>query len=304
MARDVEQVFQSAGLGHLAADAVRLLTTASARELREISVPVGRQLEWMTQRVKGTPEIMRVVEWRGSAAFAAFEFALDDGMRGYTFIVPRACANLSLASVGPSPRAEAPRAADETRRATRPESRQRRARRKRHARPRPRPSPKRHGSPSRRERWTTHDAQTRRGVQTSRDARKTSGRRKRHARPPMPPSATGARESTCSWRCSWQGTAAARRDAHKRQPLPGAWSLRAARGRQVGTDVRLGQTGWRLAPSIGVAVNTRDSENTSLFGEAELNYWLGDTGFVGTGIGAWDLTHSDTLAGSWLVHAG
>jgi hypothetical protein len=75
-------------------------------------------------------------------------------------------------------------------------------------------------------------------------------------------------------------------------------------GGKGGVDLRLGASNWRLAPAVGVAFNTRDSGHTSLFGDVELNYWIGDKGFVGTGVGAWDVTHSDTVTGSWLVHAG
>jgi hypothetical protein len=53
-----------------------------------------------------------------------------------------------------------------------------------------------------------------------------------------------------------------------------------------------------------VAGNTRDAGDSSLFGDLELNYWLGDKGFLGTGLSAWDVTHSDTVTGAWLVHAG
>jgi hypothetical protein len=48
-----------------------------------------------------------------------------------------------------------------------------------------------------------------------------------------------------------------------------------------------------IAPKFGVAINTRDTSNTSLFAEVELNAHFG-RGFVGTGIGWWDFNHGDT----------
>lgn len=70
-----------------------------------------------------------------------------------------------------------------------------------------------------------------------------------------------------------------------REMTPGVINGRCAplAGFKIGPDVRLGSGGWRLAPSIGVAVNTRDGEHASLFGEAELNYWIREKGFIGTG---------------------
>jgi hypothetical protein len=123
MSNDIEAVFQAAGIPHLAPEAVQVLRDATA--LRDVTVAVGTRLEWMAQRTRGKPEILRNVQWGGKTAFAAYEFMLDDGARGYTFVLPTACANLSLASVGPSPkaaaaeaaRAEAARGAEDARRA-------------------------------------------------------------------------------------------------------------------------------------------------------------------------------------------
>jgi len=58
-----------------------------------------------------------------------------------------------------------------------------------------------------------------------------------------------------------------------------------------------------LAPVFGVAINTRDSSNTSLFAELEINAHFGK-GFVGTGIGWWDFNHGDTDEGSLLGQFG
>ncbi|HEX7486655.1 MAG TPA: hypothetical protein VF332_10915, partial [Vicinamibacterales bacterium] len=74
-------------------------------------------------------------------------------------------------------------------------------------------------------------------------------------------------------------------------------------GAKAGVDLRLAP-GWRLAPAIGVALNTRDSGQSSLFAEAELNRWFGRKGFIGTGIGVWDFTHGDTVAPVWLLQGG
>ena len=58
-----------------------------------------------------------------------------------------------------------------------------------------------------------------------------------------------------------------------------------------------------LAAAVGVAFNTRDTDNTSLYADVELN-WLGDRGLFGVGVGLWDFTHSDTITGDLLIHGG
>ena len=73
-------------------------------------------------------------------------------------------------------------------------------------------------------------------------------------------------------------------------------------GAKVGADIRLSPE-WRMAPAVGVAFNTDESDDTSLFAEVEFNRVF-ERSFVGTGIGVWDFTHSDTVAATWLIHAG
>jgi hypothetical protein len=59
-----------------------------------------------------------------------------------------------------------------------------------------------------------------------------------------------------------------------------------------------------VAPGAGVAMNFDTGGNSSGFAEVELNRWFGRKGFIGTGVGVWDFTHSDTVAPAWLFQAG
>jgi hypothetical protein len=74
-------------------------------------------------------------------------------------------------------------------------------------------------------------------------------------------------------------------------------------GAQGGLDLRLSPT-WRIAPSVGVAFNTRKSSESSAFAEVEINRWTEKKGFIGTGLGVWDFAHSKTVAPVLLVQAG
>lgn len=296
MAGDVEAVFQAAGLPHLAPDAVRTLRDATA--LRSVTMAVGTRMEWMAQRVKGKPDLMRNVQWGGKAAFEAYEFVLDDGARGYTFVLPTACANLALAAVGPSPKAaaaEAARAADARRAEAERAEAARRAEEERRA-------AELKAAEARRAEEAARAEEARR-AEAARFAAEEA-RRAEEAR-----QAAEAAELDRRARVDVFVEALAGKERRVREFERGTTTVvggqcAALVGGKGGVDVRLGTSGWRLAPAVGVAFNTEESGNSSLFGDLELNYWIGDKGFVGTGAGVWDITHSDTVAGSWLLHAG
>jgi hypothetical protein len=58
-----------------------------------------------------------------------------------------------------------------------------------------------------------------------------------------------------------------------------------------------------VAVSLGAGFNTRDHDNSSLFSEIEYLRHISH-GFVGTGFGVWDLTHSAMVTPSLLVNTG
>jgi hypothetical protein len=71
--------------------------------------PVGSTYEWMAYRpiIRGKPVPSRKerIRWAGRRAFAAFLVRVTAGDKLYTFIVPKACANVSLVTVVTSPAA-------------------------------------------------------------------------------------------------------------------------------------------------------------------------------------------------------
>jgi len=64
---------------------------------------------------------------------------------------------------------------------------------------------------------------------------------------------------------------------------------------------------FELAGAVGVALSlvTDDKEvrEHQLFADVELNKYVG-SGFIGTGISLWDITHSDTITPAWMLHFG
>ena len=61
---------------------------------------------------------------------------------------------------------------------------------------------------------------------------------------------------------------------------------------------------WVIGPAIGVAINTRDGDNTSLFAEVEASYVTANKAYIGTGLGIWDFTDGDTVAPTALINFG
>lgn len=74
-------------------------------------------------------------------------------------------------------------------------------------------------------------------------------------------------------------------------------------GLKGGVGFRLSDN-FELAPAVGVAINTRDGDNTSLFAEVEANYLTSNEAYIGTGVGVWDITHSDTVSPTVLLNFG
>jgi hypothetical protein len=74
-------------------------------------------------------------------------------------------------------------------------------------------------------------------------------------------------------------------------------------GLKVGFEKTLGGQ-WVVAPAIGVAYNTDESERSSFFADAELNYKFTNGAYIGTGLGIWDFSHSDFVTPNALLHFG
>ena len=75
-------------------------------------------------------------------------------------------------------------------------------------------------------------------------------------------------------------------------------------GVKGGVEFALGQSAWAVAPAVGFAYNTDESDRSSLFAEVELNYRYASQAFIGVGAGVWDFTHGDYVTPHALVHFG
>jgi hypothetical protein len=320
MPGDLEKVMTSAGIGHLTAELVRTLQSADPAVMKSVSVPIGQTLEWMALRNNGRPDIIRRIRWGGSRPFGAYELFLDDGEHGYAMLLPKDCGNLSLARIEPSPmalrradearRAEAARRDEEARRAEdlrkateaeaarkaeearqaderqRADEERKRADAQRAVAEVERPAeevtraaedPGHQGAPTL---ATANQGERKARVDVFIDAFGGKERRVRDRVDPVIINGVSATTIVPSGQCA---------------PLVGM---------KVGLDFRLAASEWRLVSALGVTGNTKVARNSTLLAEAEINRWFDDKGFVGSGIGVWDVTHSETLAPTWLIHGG
>jgi len=74
-------------------------------------------------------------------------------------------------------------------------------------------------------------------------------------------------------------------------------------GGTIGLAMPFAEGGAQFFGQGGVAINLRDSENTSVFADVGIDKIL-EGGYIGGGIGVWDLFHGDTIDGSIFAHGG
>ncbi|HPC62261.1 MAG TPA: hypothetical protein PKX23_16495 [Verrucomicrobiota bacterium] len=82
-------------------DFFRALATA---EIREIEIPVGTTLPFMSSRKDGRPVCLRNVLWAGDAPAPAFVFEFVSNGRQYRCVTPKACSNFLLEDIGLEPK--------------------------------------------------------------------------------------------------------------------------------------------------------------------------------------------------------
>jgi hypothetical protein len=74
-------------------------------------------------------------------------------------------------------------------------------------------------------------------------------------------------------------------------------------GGTIGLAIPIAEGGAQFFGQGGVAVNLRDGENTSVFADVGIDKIL-EGGYIGAGVGVWDLFHGDTIDGSIFAHGG
>lgn len=304
----ISTVLQAANLSSLDSQIKQILTDADPSRLTEVDVPVGQTMQWMALRRNGRAELVRSIRWGGRRPFRAFQFTIDDMNRYYTFIVAQDCGNLSLVGDEPSrdrARQDAERAAREAAERAereRTEAAARAAKEKADADAARAAKEKADAEAKEKARLAAEQAERER-LAAEAAARAAAEEKAR---------ADAAAAKLAKEKIDWfiaplvgkerrfregeaLGTAAAAAAAAATlcSPLIGA---------RIGPDIRM-TPNVRFAPAVGVAFNTRDGGNSSLFADAEIRREL-TKGFIGAGVGVWDFNHSDWITPNVLVDFG
>jgi len=293
---DLRAVMDEAGLSALT-DQVQA-AIANGR-VREVTVAPGTRFEWMAFRRGGRARVVQGPRWDGARPFAAYEFEIDDRKNTYTFLVPEDCGNLTLAKLEPS-REQARLDEDAKRKAAEAASAAEAAR----ADDARRAEEARRADEARR----AEEARKAEAARVEEARRAEEARKAEEAR--QAEEARLAEEAALAWRpfvAGYFGKQRRQYDANDPANLgTEAWPgfCDPLIGGKVGMEYRLGDNGWVLGPAVGVAYNTDESDRTSLFVDAEINRRFASRAYVGAGLGLWDLTHSDFLTPTALLHFG
>ncbi len=290
--RRVSTAMDAAGLTGLTSEVLAVLSAPDTRRVSEVRVEPGTRLEWMAFRQGTRGRIQRPAIWAGRQPFDAWRFTVESQGTRYHFLLPKACGNLSLEgteAVPPPPPTTVDDSAERLRREQEARDQAERQRLERERAEREKAEADRRA------------AEEARKAQEAEQARLAEQRERERIE----------QERLARERVDWFVAGYFGKERRVREvDVNGANGLFVIEtgqcsplvGAKAGADIRLTPT-WRMAPAVGVAFNTDEGDDSSLFAEVEFNrHW--DRGFVGTGIGVWDFTHSDTVAPTWLIHFG
>ena len=293
----IAQVLEKAGLSSLNATVIDILTKASPDQLKDTEVQPGTTMVWMAFRRGGSrPDIVRNVKWGGKKPFAGFSFIIDDLNQTYTFVLPKPCSNLALISSEPSrekARLDAEKAAADKAAADKAAAEKAAAERARL-------------EAERRER---ERAEAERMAQQKAAAEKAAAERAAAEKAAADKAEAERLAAEQDAKIDWFVSGLFGKERRTRPvdveatPLASAGTVNQSLcapllGVKFGPELKVSPN-FKINPGMGLAVNFEDSGYTSLFAEAEFNYYsTGLKNYVGASFGIWDFTHGDFVTPS------
>lgn len=300
--RGIDTVLTNTNLTSLKGQITKILTDADPAVLTEVDIPVGTTISWMALRRNGRADVVRNIRWGGRRPFKAYQFVIDDMNRTYTFIVPQDCGNLALLNDEPS--REKARLDAERERAEAVARAERERAAKERAEAEAARAAKEKAEAEAREKQRLAAEQAERDRQAA-EAARLAAEEKARAEAAAAKLAKEKKEKIDWFIAPFVGKE--RRFREGDSGATGADALASTLcaplvGLKVGPDIRM-TPNVRFAPAVGVAINTREGDNSSLFADAEIRREL-TKGFVGAGVGVWDFNHSDNVAPNVLLDFG
>jgi len=296
-------VMEKAGVASLTPTVIDILTKASPDQLKETDFQPGSTMVWMAFRRGGAkPDIVRNVKWGGKKPFPGFTFVIDDLNQTYTFIVPKPCSNIALVSSEPSrekARLDAEKAARDKAEADRLAAQKAaaaaadKARLDAERRERERAEAERVA----REKAAAEKAAADRAAADKAAADKAEAER-----------LAALQKAKIDWFVSGLfGKERKTREVDSTAASGGTIneSLCAPLlGVKFGPEIKMSEN-FKINPAAGVAINFEKGSYSSLFAEAEFNYYsTGMKNYFGASVGIWDLTHGGSVTPSLGVQFG
>jgi hypothetical protein len=299
--RDLSTVLERAGMPILTAQVQNILSNG---QVTETTLAPGTTIEWMALR-RGGPNVVRNIRWDGDAPLEGFEFIIDDMNETYTFFVPEICGNVSLVRREPS--REAARRAAEAAEAARAAAAKAAA-------------DKAAADKAAADKAAADKAAADKAAADKAAADKAAADKAAADKAAADAAAEAARQAE-------EARLALERDLRVRPFIAGYFGKQQRQyddtdpadvgrllstvpafgdplvGFKGGVNLRLSEH-FTFAPAVGVAVNLNESERTSFFGDAEIQYIFQRGAYLGTGVSLWDFTHTDIFTPAWLGTAG
>jgi hypothetical protein len=280
-----------------------ILNAVKSGEITETTITSGTEMKWVAGRRSGRVKVSGPARYVGTRPAEAYQFQVKLGDNVYTFAAPKVCGNLLLLDVAAAPAPPAP--------APTPEQ---------PPPPPPAPAPACVLTITTVETGKCSTVEVRSDVagtlEVQVDGAAVSGvdvPPRLNANEPVTLKLCGAGHYTARLTAENGAVCDAATDIIKVAPMGGPFvSGFFGKERRIHEEFLNGRCaplvgvsgGYgffvsdnvELAPVFGVAINTRDTENTAVFAELELNGHFG-RGFVGAGIGVWDIFSDDDIGG-------
>ena len=275
--------------------------------------PVGSMYEWMAYRPvirgKRVPARRERVRWAGQRPFAAFLVRVTAGDKLYTFIVPKACGNVSLVSVGTSPAAAAAAAAQAARElAAREQAAREQAAREQAARDQ---AAREQAARDQAARDQAAREQAAREQAAREQAAREQAEREQAARNQAQPSnaggGAGEQRSSPFFADALVGGERRNRPADLSEGKPTDYTQGSGFiGLKIGVAKKF-ESNWELGGAVGFGAMFLFKHDTTNqwpgFASLEVNHYFGDW-LVGTGFSIWDFTRSNLWTPSADVRFG
>jgi hypothetical protein len=297
-------VMEKAGLASLTPTVIDILTKASPDQLKETDFQPGSTMVWMAFRRGGArPDIVRNVKWGGKKPFPGFMFIIDDLNQTYTFIVPKPCSNIALVSSEPSrekARLDAEKAARDKAEADRLAAQKAAAAAAEKARL---DAERRERERAEAERVAREKAAAEKAAAERAAAEKAAGDKAEAER------VLAVDDAKIDWFVS--GLFGKERKTREVDVTTGSTTKKVNEslcapllGVKFGPEIKMSEN-FKVNPAVGVAINFEKGSYSSLFAEAEFNYYsTGMKNYFGASVGIWDFTHGNSVTPSLGVQFG